>query len=301
MRNYSEAKLSLHKESYNKKLAKEIVSFSGWNLFGSLSAMSVNQFRSILLNMFFGVTINASEGIAQKASSQLDMIANNIGKAIYPQLMKSEGSGDRTRMLNITMISVKYTSLLFSVIAIPVFIEMPYLFALWLKDVPEVAVLFSRIMLLTMFIDKFTSSINSAVLAVGEIKLYTLILSTVLLLSLPISYLLFRLGFPSHTIYIISFIAIILKGILRLYYGKRIVGIDPKVFIMKSVVPVLIPISISVVISSLLYINISVDSLRFLTLICSFCLVSLLVFYYVGVDKDEKRLFMNILKMFYKK
>ena len=48
---------------WNKKLFYKLVSFSGWSIFGSLSVVATNQGVNMLLNIFFGVVVNAAMGV----------------------------------------------------------------------------------------------------------------------------------------------------------------------------------------------------------------------------------------------
>ena len=144
---YKECTLNF-KKYVDKSLSREILYFSGWNLFGSIASMSVTQVRSVLLNMFFGVTINAADGISKTASGQVNLVSTSLTSAINPQLVKSEGSGDRQKMLHITNISTKFSVFLFALFAIPVILETPYLLNLWLKNVPDYAVIFVRLTLI---------------------------------------------------------------------------------------------------------------------------------------------------------
>ena len=142
VKKYNECKIDF-KKYLNKSLAKQIVSFSGWNLFGSVAAMSVKQVRNILLNMFFGVTLNTANGISMQVSSQLSLFASSLTRAINPQLVKSEGAGDRKNVIILTEKATKYSTFLFALFAVPVIIEIPYLFSLWLEETPEYAIIFS--------------------------------------------------------------------------------------------------------------------------------------------------------------
>src|SRR5690606_37956303 len=49
---------------FNKELYKELLSYSGWNLIGNFAFVARGQGINILLNMFFGPTVNAAYGIS---------------------------------------------------------------------------------------------------------------------------------------------------------------------------------------------------------------------------------------------
>ena len=53
----------------NSKLMREIASFSGWNLFGSIGDICYKQGTNIIMNVFHGVTLNATIGITNQLHS----------------------------------------------------------------------------------------------------------------------------------------------------------------------------------------------------------------------------------------
>lgn len=190
------------RDCFDKKYAKEILSFTGWNLFGSLASVITIQVRSIILNSFFGVRLNAAEGVSKNASAPINMIASSMTRAINPLLVKSEGGGERNKMLDITVLSTKYSIFLFSIFSIPVIFEAPYLLKLWLHDVPEYAIIFCQLSLVAMLIEKFTFQLTDAFRAVGDIKYFQISETIVRFIYIPIIYLLFIKGAAPIMIYI---------------------------------------------------------------------------------------------------
>jgi len=241
VRKYSECKIEF-KSFVNKPKIKSILSFTGWNLFGSIAAVSVTQVRSILLNMFFGVKINAAEGISRTACNQVNMISSSMTRALNPQLVKSEGSGDRFRMLRITEFATKYSVLLFSLFSIPVILETHYLLDIWLKDVPEYAVIFSRLVLIGLLLDKFTFEITSAIRAVGDIRKFQITETILIILNIPVSYLLFKFSYPPYSIYFVSICFTVIVSVVRLHFGSKIANLDINRFLQKGILPTLAPI-----------------------------------------------------------
>ena len=141
---FEECKI-VKKEYIVKQRMKEILSFTGWNLLGSVSALGAGQFRNLIVNHFFGVRLNAAQGISDTVSNPINQIAASMTRAINPQIMKSEGGQNRERMKYIVAIGAKYSSFLFALFGIPILIEIPYLLEIWLDEVPEYACVFSRI------------------------------------------------------------------------------------------------------------------------------------------------------------
>ena len=76
-KNYEECRVfSFHK--LDIKLLKEMISFAGWNVFGLFSSVFKSQGIAILLNIFFGIVINAAYGIANQVNANLRSFSFNM-------------------------------------------------------------------------------------------------------------------------------------------------------------------------------------------------------------------------------
>lgn len=296
---YKESKMRY--STFDRNLMRSILNFTGWNLFGSIASMAVIQVRSILLNMFFGVKVNAAEGVAKSASTALNMVSTSMTMAINPQMVKSEGSGNRDQMIYITKLSAKFSIFLFGLFAIPVLLEAPFLLKLWLIELPEYVVVFFQISVLTLLLEKFTFPITDAIRAIGDIRHFQITETIFFLLGIPIAYLIFKLGYAPESIYIVGLCISGLVFFNRLYFGKKIVGIRPTTYILESIVPVIIPIIISLLITSALYFNMESGFLRLFTVSISFGLLLALLFWKFGIKRTEKEKFISITKSFLSK
>lgn len=293
-RTYEESKVVIG--AFSKPLMKSILSFTGWNLFGSASSMAIVQIRSVLLNIFFNVKINAAEGIAKTASTALNMVSTSMTTAINPQMVKSEGSGDRSRMIYLTMVSTKFSIFLFGLFAIPIVLEAPFLLELWLIKIPDFAIIFFQITVATILLEKFTFPITDAVRAIGDIRQLTIIESFIFLLNIPIPYIFFKLGYPPVTIYVIGFCISSLVFFSRLYFGKKIVGLNPKRYILDAIVPVLLPLTISFIVALGIYFAMSGGYLRLAIITMIFGTFFTTLFWNYGISTTERAKFIEIAK-----
>ena len=128
--------------------------------------------KDVLLNMFFGVRLNAAEGIASNVSSKLDSVSEIMTRAINPQIMKSEGGGNRKRMISVSALAAKYSTFLYAIFSIPVLLEANYLLGIWLKKIPDYAVIFCQLAIIRILTSKPTQQLDIAIKAVGNIKNY---------------------------------------------------------------------------------------------------------------------------------
>jgi O-antigen/teichoic acid export membrane protein len=297
---YRECKINFRAYT-DRELSKIILSFSGWNMFGSVAAMSVTQVRGILLNVFFGVTLNAADGISRRASEPVNMISNSMTRALNPQLVISEGRGDRQRMLRLTEIATKFSVFLFALFAIPVIVEAHYLLNLWLTMVPEYAVIFCQLILIGLLLDKFTFEITSALRAVGKIKEFQIAETIIILFNIPLAYITFKMGYPPPTIFFIGISLSAFAIITRLYFARNIAGMDIKSFLKNGIISILLPLifTISVVLAIQYYLTESF--LRFMITIITSMSVITTTFWLFGLRDDETKKLKRIISSMTKK
>jgi len=220
------------KSSFDRKLAKKMYSFAGWNLLTTSTAMVSQYGLGLVLNNFFGVLLNAAQGIANQISGQLMACSNTMLKALNPVIVSSEGSGKRSQMLFATMEGCKFSFLLYCFFFVPVFLETPYLFSIWLKEVPEWAVLFTRLQLIRILIEQLTLTIGSAINAQGEIKSYSIAKGLIFILPLIITVLLFKAGLAPYWMYIVWIVCwSVIGGFITLSYAIRLCKLQIKQYL----------------------------------------------------------------------
>jgi O-antigen/teichoic acid export membrane protein len=201
-------------------LLKEMGSFAGYSFVGSVSSVVANYGQGIILNMFYGTTVNAAQGVVNQLSGQLAAFSTTMLKALNPVIAKSEGAGDRIFMLKASMLGSKGAFFLMLFLYIPAMVEMPYIFALWLKDVPEYAVIFGRLLMVKILIEQLYSTISTSIMAVGNIKSFQIFGSILSFLPIMISYFLFFLNFEPFVLYIVFVLFAIIRGIYSVYFAK---------------------------------------------------------------------------------
>ena len=267
-------------------LFKELTSFAGWNLFGSLCGITKYQGFAVLLNIFHGATINASYGIANQISSQLTFFSSTMLRAVNPQIMKSEGSGDRARMLRLSMMASKFGFFLLAIVAIPCIFEMDSILIFWLKKVPVYTKTFCILILVASLINQLTIGLQSAFQATGMVKVYQIVVGTIVISNLPISYLLLRLGLPLYYP-LISFVLVeVFASVFRVFLLKKSVGLSisdffNRVFI-KSVNPLIIICATCYLITALIQ-----NEFRFLITFSVSMTTFVISIYFMGLCKDE--------------
>jgi len=219
-RKYAECVLA-PREYMDKRLMREMSGFAGWGLLTSATTMITMQGAAIVLNVFFGVLANAAHSIANQIGGQIMVFSNNMLKALNPNIVKSAGAKDTAGMIRMTTTGSKFSFMLLAVLAVPVCLEMPYFLKIWLKDVPEYAILFCRLVIIRLVITQFHVPLSSAILAGGRVKIHSLLISFIALLTLPFTIGLYHLEFPIYTIYIVFIGMTLLYLVVNLFFIKK--------------------------------------------------------------------------------
>jgi Na+-driven multidrug efflux pump len=287
---YKETRFTLRWLRDSKQM-KSLLSYSSWNLVGGISSMFRNQGIAMLLNSFFGVIINAAWGIAQQINGQLSFFSHAIVTATRPQIVKSEGSGNRKRMLSLSMTTCKITVLILAFLSVPLIVEMPYILELWLKKVPDNTVIFSRFILLLTMISQMSIGISISVESVGNIKLMQLMVGGLHFVVLPVGYILLKLGCLPYTVCVVMLAEESLAFCFRLYVSQKIAGLPVLFFIRKIVLPATMCILFAYFICMLLTQFVGEGFLRLIMVsACSFIIIAFISYKYILFDNERNKI-----------
>jgi len=190
-------KASKYNLIYNRDKFKEMLSFSSWSLMGGVANLLRSQGINVLLNMFLGVVVNAAQGIASNVSSAALAFMGNFQTAYSPQIVKLYAERDIVGFNKLILTCSKFSFMLMAVICIPIILNIDLILTLWLVKYPENTNIFCVLVLIASLVDSFAAPLWIAVGATGRVKNYNLILSSLGILSLPIAYIMLKMGAPA--------------------------------------------------------------------------------------------------------
>lgn len=229
---------AIFQRTFKKSIFKKIFSYSIWASVGSGAAVLKEQGVNILINMFFGVTLNASRGISMQIYHVVDQFSRNIGMAISPQIMKSFAAGHKHRAEKLTLILGKAQSTLLLVLSMPIFLETDYILHLWLGQVPDYAVLFTKWVLILCLARTIENTHTPIFLANGKIKTLELLAGGTMLLNLPICYIFLQMGYEPIITMIIGTIIELICTVMIFVYLKYQIGFPAHTFFKEVAFPV---------------------------------------------------------------
>ncbi|MCL7763387.1 oligosaccharide flippase family protein [Polaribacter sp. Z014] len=292
-RNFKETRL---KFIWDKVLFKTMMSHAGWNMWGNAAGVIYGQGVNILLNIFFGPVVNAARGIAFQVKSAMSGFVSNFQLAMNPQLVKSFAENNLTYMHQIIFQGAKFSFFLLLLFCIPIIMETELILSIWLKEVPEHTVIFTRLALINIMIDSLSGTMVGAVQASGKIKLYQSLVGGLLLLILPISYLFLKIGFPAEVTLYVSIIISIIAMFLRVILLEKLIDISIKKFISKVIFISFIVSILSFVMPLIPRLIMNTGIFRFLTVSIVAIISTICSIYFIGLNTIEKEYIRSRIK-----
>lgn len=274
---------------FDKPVLKEMTGFAGWNFLGNGAYMLNTQGVNILMNLYFGVAVNAARGIATQVDAALKQFVNNFTTAVNPQITKSYAQGDLDYMHKLVCRSAKFSAFLMMFFAVPIILETNTILTIWLKTVPDYAVIFLQWIIISSFMDTvLASSLVTSMFATGKIKRYQIIVTTVGCLVFPLSWIAFKLGFEPQVGYILYFFIYTILLFVRLYLLKDMVKLPVMMYIREVLYKLAPVIVVGFAIPGILILTMDASWLRLILV----CLLSVLVTaaseYFIGLSNKEK-------------
>lgn len=280
----------------DKKMLREITSYAGWGAVGDGAWILNNQGVNILINIFFGVTLNAARGVASTVDNMVQNFVRNFMVALNPQITKSYAAGDYEYMHKLVFFGAKYSFFMMLLFVIPICLETELLLSLWLKTVPDYAVVFSQLSLLTSMCVLLGNTLTTSIAATGKIRNYELIVGVMSLSIFPLTWIAFKLGMSPISCYIIYFLVFFLMIFVKIkVVSKRIYmsGWD----YVKNVLLKAFAVAILSIILPLLLCRIQEDSFIRLLEVCAVSFISTLIsIYYIGMSEYERSFCLDIIK-----
>lgn len=291
---YAESRLNTANQ-INKDLTVELMSFSGWNLFGSLSVVGRFQGVAFLLNIFFGPSVNAAYGIASQVSGAMSNLTQSMLQAVSPRLVKEEGAGNRKRMFELSLLTSKYGFFIACLFGIPLFATMDSILELWLNSPPQHSTTFCRIILLMFICDQLSSGFGLVVSAIGQVARYQIIIGSIQLSTIPMGYVFLKMGYNQNAVLVCALFAMIVASASRGIVVQFITDFSYSIWLKNVVFRGLMAVSPAFLFNYIFieYVRPSVGGILVLSVTSGFITIAGCIF--VGMSKEERKRFTEIV------
>lgn len=274
----------------DKLLLREMTSFAGWGFLTNMAWVFNTQGVNLLVNVFFGVALNAARGIATQVEGAVLQFVNSFTTAINPQITKCYAAGEKEAMFSLICRGAKFSLLLMLFIAVPLELETEYILTLWLKIVPNHAVAFTRLIIIGIMVNALGNTGYTACMATGNIKRYVLWITFVGILVFPLTWVAYKFGMPVEATYIIYIVVYFVVDIVRLHIMRGLLNFPAMMFVQKVLVPLACTIAAGIILPVIVYNVMNPSTIRLLTtIIVSFFSIGLATCY-IGLTKHEREM-----------
>lgn len=217
---------------------QKLGSFACWQAFGGLGAMLRGQGVQILINKYFGPTINGSMSIANQVSGSAQTLSSALQGAFAPAITNSCGAGELEQMRLLAYRACKFGMLLALIFVLPLALELRTVMQLWLGDPPAYAVELCWCVLVMTIIDKSSAGHMLAVSATGKIAAYQIFLGGSLILTLPLAWMLVALKWGVCSVGWAMIATTLVCAWGRVWFARTIVGMSARYWIRRIMLPV---------------------------------------------------------------
>lgn len=292
IKNFNNVKFHINRD---KAIVKSMFNFAGVNFVGSMAWTMSGQGVSVVLNLFFGVVVNAARGITSQVQQVVSRFVSDFTTALSPQITKEYAAGELEHSLKLCYKGAKLSFLLMLIPMVPIFVRVDSILKIWLGNYPEYTAEFISVSLFISLFNTLGNLFQNMIYASGDIKAFTWWASCIRLLVLPLVYLAFYLtNNPvwAYTVVLFTDLSII---IIRIILLERISGLNiMRQFLTHVVCRVLIVLILSIgtalLINNIFPISIWGLILFGLTTTATTIMLSLLI----GLTRDETHFIYSI-------
>jgi len=280
----------------DKSLLKEMFTFSGWNFLGASSGVLLGQGVNLLMNIFFGVTVNAARSIASSVDNAINILVNNFTMALNPQITKSYANKELDYMHDLVCKGAKYSYFIMFIVALPILLETPQILVLWLKQVPDFTIIFTRLTILISLTYVLSQTLITSMLANGDIKKYQIIISSLSFSIFILAYVLFKLGYPPYVSYIVQLIIFIVQLFVRIYLLRDMISIPVQMFIKEVLLKIILISLISAIIPCIILFQMDETISRLFIVVATSLICTITSIYFLGLSQNEKTWIKRLVK-----
>lgn len=282
---------------YDKQLYKQLISFSGWTLFGSLANVGLQQGTNVIVNIFYGVTVNAAIGIANQINAAITQLVSGFQQALNPQLVRSEAQHDSKRQFDLICLSSKFSYLILFIIIIPVIVHLDYILQIWLGNYPEHTNSICILIIIGGLFECVSGPLYTTIYATGKIRIYQIVISSIILLNIPLAYFIGKYSFSVENVFVIRNIIYILCLVTRLLFLIQLINFNLVQYIKKVILPLIVA-SILIILPVIFFNkNISNDIFSLIYNSIIIFLYELIICYIFALGKNEKKYISNFIKI----
>lgn len=282
----------------DRQLYKSLLSFSGWTIFGSIANLARSQGINIVINIFYGVVVNAAIGLANQVNAGINQFVSGFQQAFNPQITKTEASHDKARQTTLINATAKFSYLIILLFAVPILSNLDFILNFWLGQIPEYTKEICTWIVIGSLFDSLSGPLWMTIFATGKIKIYQIVVSIVICLNVPLAYMCGVFNFPPH--YAFIFFACINLSLvwIRVFFLKKLIDFEVRCFLLQVLSPIFF-VSIIVLVADYFvkfYIHFQHHTISFVVQSIIILLIEVVIIWLCGLNRKERNMMSHYFK-----
>lgn len=223
-----------------QEVVKGMFSLIGWNSLGGFANIGYQQGINLILNFFFGVTLNAAMGIANQVKNAVYSFVINVRTASDPQIIKSFALKEFTFCRQLMSRITRYSHFILLFLVVPVIFNVDFILRLWLKNPPEYAAKLVVLMLVYCVLDGLMGPLWILNQATGKIRKYQIIRAVFYLATIPISYAVMKVWAYPELVIITGILVTMALYIIQIPICIKPIGMRVWDYIKEVLLPIVV-------------------------------------------------------------
>lgn len=220
-----------------KQLGKFVVA-KFWADFAGLFS---RQGQALLVNKYLGPEYNASMAIGNSAANHATALSSSLSCAFYPAITNLCGEGRMDEMRRLCFMTCRLGAVLLLVFAIPLALEIDEVLHLWLGKAPAFTAEICVSILVLLVLEYMTAGYWMGIYGRGkDVARYSWVVGWSGIIGVAISWLCFVNGMGMWSVVVGLGVAKIMTVVIRLVYGRILVGLSVSYWVKKVFVPIAI-------------------------------------------------------------
>ena len=281
----------------NRSYLKSMTSFFSWSLLGATANILKQQGLNLLLNLFYGVVLNATWGIATQVGNAVNQLVASFQQAFNPQILKSYNTAEKKDFFELLQNCSKYSFLLIWVVALPLLLQTEFFLTLWLgKKLPEDAVIMTQLVIIYMIFDAICGPLWIVIQATGNIKRYQIEISCLIGSTFVFSLFALKSGAPAYSVALINTTINSTTLLYRLFYLRKMIHFPVYSYCVNTLLPIILAGGSSLLAGIL---RASMSGTHWYTralYLCIISIINLLIIFSLALKSSEKKSLKSYLK-----
>lgn len=251
----------------NNKLLKEMTEFAGWQFLGNTAYTLSQNGINLVINIMGGVVVNAARTIAYQAMHAITQFTSDLNLSFQPRTMMNHAQGNHKQFYRLLFINSKANFAISIILAFVIFILAEPIIKLWLGKIPPYSVGFVRAIMIYLVIRSLHAPLDLFLKSCGNIRDYQITEICILTLSLPLSWILLRIGFPFYSVFLGMAFCELLNTIAIIILAKHKYGFEIIQYCRAVAFRVIACFTLMVFIGMILISNFNLDNISYIRVI----------------------------------